>query len=137
MSVFWRLFAVLGLVFCANAASAIDKWTVTDLGSARTESICVDAATQSFVSFGNVFGASRMMRTDWTVYGYDLNNADHDAVITCTFATANSTRATLIVYSNDSIQGGLISNRLAQEFYAQNDRLEEEWLQKAYDRFGF
>ncbi len=132
-----RLSAALGLICAAIPASAIEKWTVTDLGSARTESICIAAATESFVSFSNVYGASRLMRTDWTVYGYDLNKSEHDAVITCNFATANSTRATLVVYSEDAIQGGLIANRIAQEFYAQNSRLEEEWLEKAYNRFGF
>lgn len=133
----WRFLAAVGFVCAASSASAIDKWTVTDLGSARTESICIAAATESFVSFSNVYGASRLMRTDWTVYGYDLNNSDHDAVITCNFATANSTRATLVVYSADPIQGGLVSNRIAQEFYAQSERLEEEWLEEAYNRFGF
>jgi type II secretory pathway component PulC len=78
-----------------------------------------------------------LLKTDWTVYGYDLGNSEHDAVVTCTFATANATRATLIVYSDDAIQGGIISNRLAQEFYAQNERLEAEWLDEAYKRFGF
>ena len=136
MSIFRQLFAVL-CICVAPPAMAIDKWTITDLGSSRTESLCVEAATQSFISFSNVYGASRLLRTDWTVYGYDLNNSDHDAVVTCTFATANATRATLVVYSEDSVRGGIISNRLAQEFYAQNERLEEEWLKDAYDRFGF
>lgn len=136
MSIFRHLCAVL-CVCVTTPAMAIDNWTITDLGSARTESLCVEAATQSFISFSNVYGASRLLRTDWTVYGYGLSNSDHDAVVTCTFATANATRATLVVYSEDSIQGGLISNRLAQEFYAQNERLEEEWLKEAYERFGF
>lgn len=134
---FWRMFAVWVAVLLAVPASANNKWTITDLGSARTESLCVDAATQSFVSFGNVFGAERLLRSEWTVYGYGLGDSGHDAVITCAFATANSTRATLVVYSENSIQGGLVSNRIAQEFYAQNERLEKEWLDDAYNRFGF
>jgi len=136
MSVLRQMVAAL-CVCVATPALAIDNWTITDLGSTRTESLCVAAATQSFLSFSNVYGASRMLRTDWTVYGYDLNNSDHDAVVTCAFATANATRATLIVYSEESVQGGMISNRLAQEFYAQYERLEQEWLADAYDRFGF
>ncbi len=137
MSKFGQCLACLFVLGIGTPALAIENWTVTDLGSARTESICVNAATESFVSYGNVFGAERLLRTDWTVYAYGLANSDHDAVVTCTFATANSTRATLVVYSQDEIQGGLISHRIAQEFYAQNQRLEAEWLQKAYNRFGF
>lgn len=136
MSIYRQLFAAL-CVCVTSPALAIENWTITDLGSARTESLCVAAATESFISFSNVYGASKLLRTDWTVYGYDLSNSGHDAVVTCTFATANATRATLVVYSENAVQGGLISNRIAQEFYAQNSRLEEEWLQDAYDRFGF
>ena len=137
MSMFWRGLACLACVVVAGSASAVEKWTITDLGSSRTESLCVAAATESFLSFSNVFGASKVIRATWTVYGYGLNNSEHDAVITCTFSTANATRATLVVYSENAVQGGLISNRLAQHFYDHNDRLEQEWLDAAYKRFGF
>ena len=137
MRCFGPVLAFVSGFLAAMPAAAIDKWTVTDLGSVRTESICVNAATESLVSFSNIYGADRLLRTDWTIYGYGLNNGSHDVVITCAFATASSTRATLVVYSENAIQGGLVSNRIAQEFYAQNKRLTEEWLAEAHDRFGF
>ena len=132
----------LSLAVCCAAilsfpANAVENWTVTDLGSTRTESLCVDIAAESLLSFSHVFGARRILKAQWTVYGYGLNRSKHDAVITCTFATANATRATLVVYSEDEIQGGLVSNRLAQIFYETNDRLERKWLAEAYERFGF
>jgi len=132
----WCL-AALTATILSSPASAVENWTVTDLGSTRTESLCVDIAAESLLSFSHIFGARRILKAQWTVYGYGLNRSEHDAVITCTFATANATRATLVVYSEDEIQGGLISNRLAQLFDETNDRLERKWLAEAYERFGF
>ena len=137
MSMFRRAVAAVCLSAIASPLFAIDKWTVTDLGSARTETICVEAASESFLSFSNIFGASKILRASWTVYGYGLNRENHDAVITCAFSTANATRATLVVYSDNSVVGGLISNRIAQHFHEHSERLEAEWLGEAYDRFGF
>lgn len=121
----------------ATGAKAIENWTITDLGSTRTESLCVGAASNAFITFSNIYGARRVLHTNWTIYGYGLNNEAHDAVITCTFATANSTRATLIVYSENSISGGLIAQRVSNLFAQHNVELEKEWLEEAYERNGF
>lgn len=133
---FKRLLAAV-LCFAATPALSLDHWTVTDLGSARTESLCVETASETFVSFSQIYGASQVLKANWTVYGYGLNNGNHDAVVTCAFATANATRATLIVYSDNTVTGGLISRRLAERFEQLNARNEAEWLDKAYKRFGF
>jgi len=137
MFAFKRLSTALSLLFLANPAQAIDHWTITDLGSTRTESLCVDVASDTLLSFSHVFGASKILRSTWTVYGYGLNNSEHDAVVTCTFATANATRATLIVYSEHTINGGLVSNRLAQRFREMNEIKEAEWLAEAHARMGY
>ncbi len=137
MSVLGRVFACAIVLFVSGPAFAVEKWTVTDLGSARTENICITAATESLISYSNVFGAARLLRTDWTVFGYGLGSANHDAVITCTYGNAGTTRATLVIYSSGGVQGGLVANRVAQEFYAQAERLEQEWLDEAYERYGF
>lgn len=137
MSLLGRFFACCVLCLPATPSNAIEKWTVTDLGSARTEQICVDAATQSLVALSNVFGASRLLKTDWTVFGYGLGGSENDAVITCTYGHAGTTRATLVMYSNNDVQRGLMANRIAQEFYAQAERMEQEWLDEAFERYGY
>lgn len=136
---FWvrRVVASIVIAVVAVPAFAIENWTVTDLGSSRTESLCVDAASNAFLSFSNVYGAARVLRANWTVYGYGLNRAEHDAVVTCTFANANSTRATLVIYSENSVTGGLIASRIANLFQQHNEELENKWLEEAYERNGF
>lgn len=134
------LFGAMGIALfsCfASSANAIENWTIIDLGSTRTESLCVKVASNAFISFSNIYGVRRVLHTSWTVYGYGLNQEAHDAVVTCTFATANSTRATLIVYSDNSVSGGLIAQRISTLFAQHNIELEKDWLDKAYKRNGF
>lgn len=137
MFAFRPFVAALFFSLPALPAQAVDHWTITDLGSTRTETLCVQTASDTFVTFGQVFGAAKILQASWTVYGYGLNNGNHDAVVTCTFSTANATRATLIVYSENTVTGGIISSRIAQRFELIKEQKEKEWLQKAYDRFGF
>lgn len=133
--VFRSVWTGLALIAGGGQAMALGgNWVVLDMGPTRAESVCVAAATQAFQDFGNVYGIDDMTRGNWTVYGYGLDNEDTDAVVTCTFSTANSTRATLIIYSDNQIGAGIIASRFESYFADHNQRLGAEWLQRAFDR---
>ncbi len=128
------MLAVLGLWTAAPAAALDGDWVVLDLGPSRSESVCVDAASQAFVQFGRAFGIQNSTFGKWTIYGYGLDDDQTDAIVTCTFSTANSARATLILYSTNQIAASLIAGRFEGYFTELNKRLGDEWLQRAFDR---
>ena len=92
------LAVAMAMIFAASDATALDgNWVVLDLGPSRAESACVDAAGEAFRDFGRIYGIADVARGNWTVYGYGLDDADTDAVVTCTWASGNSARATLVI----------------------------------------
>lgn len=123
------------LLACVGPASATGgNWVVLDLGSSRSESVCVAAAEQSFEDYGRVFGVKTTAKGSWTVYGYGLENQNIDGIVTCTFSTANAARATLVLYADSQVRAGLIAQRFEAYFVEHNARLGAEWLQRAFDR---
>lgn len=126
-------FGLLALGPCPSALAG-GNWVILDLGSSRSEEVCVDAASQAFGDFGRVFGIGRQAVGTWTVYGYGLEDRVTDGIVTCTFSTAHSVRATLILYGPDQIRAGLIASRFESYFADHNERLGAEWLQRALDR---
>ena len=125
----------MAMSLTTTGASALNgDWVVLDLGASRAESVCVEAASEAFRDFGNVFGIADLTRGNWTVYGYGLDNDQTDAVVTCTFASGNSARATLIIYTDNQVSAGIIAQRFEGYFLEHNARLGAEWLQRAFDR---
>ena len=110
------------------------NWVVLDLGPSRSESVCLEAAAQAFDDFGRIFGIESRAAGNWTVYGYGLEDRDTDGIVTCTFSTAYSSRATLILYGPDQIRASMTAARFEGYFAEHNRRLGEEWLQRALDR---
>lgn len=123
------------MVACAPGALALGgDWVVLDMGSSRAESVCVEAASEAFRDFGRIYGISDVTRGNWTVYGYGLDNDQTDAVVTCSYASGNSARATLIIYTDNQVSAGIIASRFEAHFSEHNARLGAEWLQRAFDR---
>lgn len=132
---FWGsiLLAMLWLVPAMAHASG-DRWVVLDLGSSRTEGVCVDAAAQAFMDYSRVFGVRRMARGRWTVYGYGMEKQEIDAIVTCTLSTANATRATLVLYADNQITARMIAARYEGIFATHNKLLGAAWLKRALER---
>ena len=130
----WPLLACLLAQFSAPASALDGNWVVLDLGSSRSESVCVEAATQAFTDYGRVFGVESTAKGRWTVYGYGLERQETDGIVTCTFSTASTSRATLILYANDQVRAGMIAQRFETYFAEHNKRLGAEWLQRALER---
>ena len=116
------------------ADAAGGDWGVLDLGSSRAEEVCVAAAQQAFTDYGRVFGIEETARGTWTVYGYGLEHGATDGIVTCTFATGSTSRATLVLYSADQVRAGLIAQRFESYFADHNARIGREWLNRALKR---
>jgi len=117
-------------------AQAAEQWIAVDLGSARTEALCVEAGTSAILSFANVFGAESVRQSAWTVAATGLSNGPHDAIITCNHAAAKTVRVTLVVHSAEEAASRMIARRISTNFAEDYRHLERIWLKKAFEKFG-
>ena len=117
----------------AGAAPAADStpgpWTVVDLGIARLEEHCTEAARLSFAEVARVHGADLMRRTAWTVELIGVNHGTHDAAISCTYAATTKTRALLMIHStSDGVQAMTIARAIEASFSRHVKRITRAWL---------
>ena len=114
----------------------VENWTVYDLGSARTEAVCVGAAQETFEEFAMTFGARKMARGSWVVYAWGLARGQYDAIITCALASGGTSRATLIIYAEDSVLGSIHGERIWNLFSDHNQRLGDKYVNDALEQHG-
>lgn len=132
------ILAILGMSDPVAPARATENWTVVDLGQARREAHCMDAATAAMERLRIVYGVERIERANWTVYAYAINGGPHDAVITCTYGANMGTRGTLLIHSDArQVMARGFARTVLQSFRATADILERQWLEEAKRRNGF
>lgn len=119
-----------------SQTNAAEQWIAVDLGSARTEALCVEAGTSAVLSFANVFGADSIRHSAWTVSATGLSNGPHDAIITCNHAAAKTVRATLVVHSPDKDASRMIARRISMNYAEDYQQREKIWLQEAFRKMG-
>lgn len=104
-------------------------WTVVDLGIARLEEHCTEAARLSFAEVAQVHGADLMRRTAWTVELIGVNYGAHDAAISCTYAATTKTRALLMIHSkSNGVQAMTIARAIDAAFARHVKRITKAWL---------
>ncbi|MFT6772803.1 MAG: hypothetical protein ACJA1L_000509 [Paracoccaceae bacterium] len=117
------------LVAAEAKAQSTGPWTVVDLGIARLEEHCVEAATLAFKEVARVHGADLLRRTAWTVEIVGINHGRHDAVIACTYAATTKTRALLMIHSrSNGVEAVTIARKVNVSFAAHAKRIGRAWL---------
>ena len=134
----WRAMgsAMICALVPASAATAVENWTIHDLGGSRKESICVDAAIKAFEEFGNIYGLSRLAHGQWVVFAWGLSRDEHDAVITCTSAGGAGARGTLVIYSRAEQSVRIMARGIVENFLAANATLQKEYIDRALEENG-
>jgi hypothetical protein len=111
------------------AESTPGPWTVVDLGIARLEEHCTEAARLSFTEVARVHGADLLRRTVWTVELIGVNHGTHDAAISCTYAATTKTRALLMIHSKaNGVQAMTIARAINASFSRHVKRITKAWL---------
>ncbi|MEM9735114.1 MAG: hypothetical protein AAF908_00715 [Pseudomonadota bacterium] len=90
------------LVALLPGLALAEGFTTEDLGSTDTEEECVDRAKLVFEEFDRASGVGEIVPGNWTVSAFDVTTDDYDAHIACAYGPNDSTRGTLVVYSNDN-----------------------------------
>ncbi|MEM6622225.1 MAG: hypothetical protein AAF674_08365 [Pseudomonadota bacterium] len=95
------LLAAAGLMLAPTMALA-EGFSTEDLGSTNTEDQCMERARLVYEEFDRASGVGQIVAGNWTISAFDVIRDDYDAHITCAFGPNDTTRATLVVYGNDS-----------------------------------
>lgn len=108
----------------------LGPWTVIDLGVARKEEHCMEAASLALQETARIHGARLIRRTGWTVEALGLGGS-HDAVIACGFGDNRNTRATLVLHSGkDGVSAIFISRSIDDSFSGHVRRITRAWLRQ-------
>jgi len=125
------------LVACPVVAEAVDNWTIYDLGQSRRLSICMTAAERAFVEYDAVYSTDRIEKSNWVVFGWNLNDSGQDAIITCADGPGGGSQATIVMYGANSALIRMEAERLGRLFIDANEEIGKAYVEDALRRFGF
>ena len=72
--------------------------SVYDLGEMPTRELCMQRANKVMSTYFNEHGGYQVQRTDWVIYGWDLEPGDQDVSILCPIFRDDLVAAMMVVH---------------------------------------
>ncbi|MCP5036879.1 MAG: hypothetical protein GY945_04680 [Rhodobacteraceae bacterium] len=95
--------AALSLLLPFTASQGLaEGWSVYDLGEMADRETCKSKARNVINSYIFKYGGGNTSEASWSVYGYDLEPGDQDAVIMCPWVPGGGVMAILNVHGETS-----------------------------------
>lgn len=115
--------AAAALLACSPTAAHSEGFSTADLGSTKDDPECLERGHLMFdkLSKDHSIGQVSTGVSKWSVIAFDVTSPDFDAIVTCNYGPNGSTRATLVLYSNDETDHG-VRDQLAKQLNAYWDQ---------------